>query len=114
MPPIKSPYPPEFRREAIQLARTSERSIAQVARDLGVSSQTLRNWIKQADVDAGKREGVTMRSELVVDALQMALARRQPEAGLSTTLTRGRKAVPRNRHLTRAAISTRTADSLAP
>jgi transposase len=37
----------------------SERSIAQVARDLGVSNQTLRNWIKQADVDAGKREGLT-------------------------------------------------------
>ena len=38
---------------------SSERSIAQVARDLGVSDQTLRNWIKQADVDAGKREGLT-------------------------------------------------------
>jgi transposase len=47
MPPTKPPYPPEFRREAVQLARTSERSIAQVARDLGVSNQTLRNWIKQ-------------------------------------------------------------------
>jgi transposase-like protein len=55
MPPTKPPYPPEFRREAVQLTRTSERSIAQVARDLGVSNQTLRNWIKQADVDTGKR-----------------------------------------------------------
>lgn len=59
MPPAKQPYPPEFRREAVQLARTSERSIAQVARDLGISDQTLRNWIKQADVDAGKRDGLT-------------------------------------------------------
>ena len=42
MPPTKPPYPPEFRREAVQLTRTSERSIAQVARDLGVSNQTLR------------------------------------------------------------------------
>jgi transposase len=57
--PPKPPYPPEFRREAVQLTRTSGRSIAQVARDLGVSNQTLRNWIKQADVDAGKREGLT-------------------------------------------------------
>jgi transposase len=31
----------------------------QVALDLGVSNQTLRNWIKQADVDAGRREGLT-------------------------------------------------------
>lgn len=59
MPPIKPPYPPEFRREAVQLAQTSERSIAQVARDLGISNQTLHTWIKQADVDAGKREGLS-------------------------------------------------------
>jgi transposase len=59
MPPTKPPYPPEFRREAVQLAQSTERSIAQVARDLGVADQTLRNWIKQADVDAGRREGLT-------------------------------------------------------
>jgi transposase len=59
MPPTKPPYPPGFRREAVQLARNADRSIAQVARDLGVSNQTLRNWIKQADVDAGRREGLT-------------------------------------------------------
>ena len=50
MPPTKPPYPLEFRREAVQLAQNPDRSIAQVARDLGVSNQTLRNWIKQADV----------------------------------------------------------------
>lgn len=59
MPPTKPPYPPEFRREAVQLVQNTERSIAQVARDLGVSNQTLRNWIKQADVDAGRREGLS-------------------------------------------------------
>jgi transposase len=59
MPNPKPPYPPEFRREAVQLAQSADRSIAQVAHDLGVSNQTLRNWIKQADVDAGKREGLT-------------------------------------------------------
>lgn len=59
MPPTKPPYPPEFRREAVELVRISEKPIAQVAKDLGVSDQTLRNWVKQADVDAGKREGLT-------------------------------------------------------
>jgi transposase len=58
MPPTKPPYPPEFRREAVELVRVSAKPIAQVARDLGVSNQTLRNWIKQADVNAGKREGL--------------------------------------------------------
>lgn len=59
MPRSKPPYPPEFRREAVELARSSGKPIAQVARDLGVSSQTLHTWIKQADVDAGKREGLS-------------------------------------------------------
>lgn len=66
MPPTKPPYPPEFRREAVQLVRISEKPIAQVARDLGISNQTLHNWIKQADVDAGKTEGLSTdeRAEL--------------------------------------------------
>jgi transposase len=66
MPPTKRPYPLEFRREAIELVRISEKPIAQVARDLGVSNQTLHNWIKRADVDAGKREGMSSdeRTEL--------------------------------------------------
>jgi transposase len=59
MPPTKRPYPPEFRREAIELVRISEKPIVEVARDLGISNQTLHNWIKQADVDAGKAEGLS-------------------------------------------------------
>ena len=59
MPKSKPPYPPEFRREAIELVRLSGKSIKQVADDLGISDMTLRNWVKQADVDAGKREGLT-------------------------------------------------------
>ena len=66
MPNPKPPYPPEFRREAIELVRISEKSVLQVARDLGISNQTLHNWIKQADVDAGKKEGLSTdeRAEL--------------------------------------------------
>lgn len=43
----------------MQLVQNTDRSIAQIALDLGVSNQTLRNWIKQADVDAGRREGLS-------------------------------------------------------
>jgi transposase len=49
------PYPPEFRAEAIRLARTSGKSHAQIAQDLGMTSETLRLWLKQADLDEGKR-----------------------------------------------------------
>jgi transposase-like protein len=42
-------YPEEFKAEAVQLARSSpDRSIPQLAYELGIADQTLRNWIKQA------------------------------------------------------------------
>ena len=59
MPKTKPPYPPEFREEAVRLVRSSGRSPREIASDLGVSEQTLRNWVFAAQVDAGEREGVS-------------------------------------------------------
>ena len=59
MPRTRPPYPEEFRREAVALIRSGQRSLAEASKSLGVSQQTLRNWIKQTDVDAGRAEGVT-------------------------------------------------------
>ena len=53
-----SRYTKEFKAEAVQLARSSpERSIRQLAYELGIADQTLRNWIRQAQIDRGEREG---------------------------------------------------------
>ncbi len=57
MPKSKPPYPPEFRAEAIRLAQTSGRSHAAIARELGMTTETLRLWLKQADLDVGRRSG---------------------------------------------------------
>jgi transposase len=57
--PKSPPYSPEFRREAVQLLRSSGRSIPLLAKELGVSPQTLRNWASQRDVDEGKAEGLS-------------------------------------------------------
>ena len=61
MPRTRPPYPEEFRREAVELVRGSGRSVPQVARDLGCSDQALRDWVRQYEVNHGKRDG--LRSE---------------------------------------------------
>lgn len=57
--PKTPPYSQEFKREAVQLLRTSGRSIPQLADELGCSPQSLRNWSRQIDVDEGKTEGLS-------------------------------------------------------
>jgi transposase len=56
---FRKPYPPEFRREAVELVRSSGQSMRAVARDLDVSYESLRLWVKQAEIDAGEREGLS-------------------------------------------------------
>ncbi len=48
------PYPPAFRAEAVELARSSGRGIPQLAQALGIAEQALRGWMKRADIDAGR------------------------------------------------------------
>lgn len=60
MPRTRPPYPPEFREKAVHLARESGKPASQIARDLGISYESLRHWVKQADLDAGRRtDGLT-------------------------------------------------------
>ena len=61
MPRTTQAYLPEFRREAIRLVRASdeEHPIPGIAREIGVSDGTLRNWVNQDEIDSGEREGLT-------------------------------------------------------
>ena len=60
MPKSHPPYAPEFRTEAVRLVREGGRSPDQLAQDLGCSGQVIRNWVRQADLDAGRRsDGLT-------------------------------------------------------
>jgi Transposase. len=51
----------------VELARLREKPVTQIATDLGISDQTLRNWLRRADIDEGRREGLTTeeRAEIV-------------------------------------------------
>jgi transposase len=55
----QSPYPPEFRDEAVRLVRTSGRPIREIASELGVNDQTLRNWLFAANADPNQPETVS-------------------------------------------------------
>lgn len=61
MPKSRPPYPEEFRREAVQMVR-SGRKLSEVAESLGVTEQSLRNWVKQDQLDRRERDD-GLRSE---------------------------------------------------
>jgi transposase-like protein len=50
---MPAPHPSEFRQRAVQLARTGDKPVAALAKDLGISESCLRNWMAQADADDG-------------------------------------------------------------
>jgi transposase len=66
VPKPKPAYPPEFRMEAVRLVREGGRKISDVSRDLGASIESIRKWLKQAEIDTGEREGLSTeeRAEL--------------------------------------------------
>ena len=55
MPKSRPPYPEQFRREAVELVRQG-RSIPDVAESLGMSGQSLRNWVRQEQLDRRERD----------------------------------------------------------
>ena len=60
MPRVTPRYTPEFRAEAVRLVRSSpDKSIVQIATELGISDSSLHNWLKQSHIDASQREGLT-------------------------------------------------------
>ncbi len=86
MPGATPRYPPEFKREAVRLAARSSpnRSVAQIARELGVSDNSLRSWIKQFEIDQGVREGLTTEEREELRKLRVKRTRSSVRSGRSS------------------------------
>lgn len=54
MPKSRPPYPAEFKQQMVELVRAG-RSPEELAKEFEPSSQAIRTWVKQADLDAGRR-----------------------------------------------------------
>ena len=67
-PFMPAPHPVEFRRRAVQLARTGDKPVAVLAKDLGISESCLRNWMAQADADDAGGSGGRLSSTDVISA----------------------------------------------
>ncbi len=56
---VPKPYPKEFRDDVVAVARQGQSSLKQIATDFGISEGSLANWMKQADIEDGRRSGLT-------------------------------------------------------
>ena len=60
MPRPRRLFPPKYKAEVVELIRTTGKTVGQVARALDLTETAVRQWVKQADLDAGRRtDGLT-------------------------------------------------------
>ena len=59
-------FTPEFKADIVERCQRGDRTIAQVARDFDLTETAVRAWVRQAEIDAGERDGLTSeeRAEL--------------------------------------------------
>jgi transposase len=77
---MPKPYPKEFREGALELVRQGDRSVAAIARDLGIAQSGLRRWVEQDQRDRGERsDGVSSAEREELKALRRENARLKQE-----------------------------------
>lgn len=83
--PAKRPrrkFSDEFKRDAVEIVNSSGKSIAQVARELGIYDSTLGSWVKQDEINRGVRDGVSTSEREEVTELRRENARLRMEREL--------------------------------
>jgi transposase len=60
MPRPRRFFPPEYKAEVVELIRSTGKTVGQVAKELDLTETAVREWVKRADLDAGRRnDGLT-------------------------------------------------------
>jgi transposase len=72
----------EFKRDAVDLVRTTGRPIAEIARELGIYDSTLGNWVRQDRIDRGEAEGLTTEERARLRQLEAENAKLRMERDL--------------------------------
>ena len=72
-------FPPEFKRDVVTVARRGDLSVAEVAVDFDISEESVRRWMKQADVDDGLVNGQTSTEQSEVVQLRRRMRRLEME-----------------------------------
>ena len=79
MPRTRKPYPPEFRKQMVELVRAG-RSLAELAREFEPTAQTIATWVAQADLDEGIRtDGLTTPEKEELKRLRKEIKRLRME-----------------------------------
>jgi transposase-like protein len=63
-------FPPEFKRDVVTVARRGDLSINEVAADFDISPESVRRWMRQADIDDGVTDGLTSAEQAEVVQLR--------------------------------------------
>jgi transposase len=63
-------FTPEFRARTVELIESSGRSIPDICRELDLTASAVRRWVEQAQVDRGRKDGVTSAEREVLERLR--------------------------------------------
>ena len=67
---VPKKFPPEFKRDVVTVARRGDLTIAEVAADFDISEESVRRWMRQADIDDGIKDGLTSTEQQEVVRLR--------------------------------------------
>jgi len=74
-------FTPEFKAEIVELCRRGDRSIGQVSRDFDLTETAVRAWVRQAEIDAGVRDGLSTEERAELTAFDGRTARERRRRG---------------------------------